>query len=99
MTQSNVGHSSINWITCEKKVKSNEKLILDVKNEVDIIKHSLKSILTELKKLNGKTVMDPLQAKRSNMIMVEVRKFPFQCARVYFCGPFAFEKFESGPKL
>ena len=55
-----------------KNVKSNEKLILDVKNEVDIIKHSLQNIVIELKKLNGKTVLDPTQVKRSNMVMVEV---------------------------
>ena len=55
-----------------KNVKSNEKLILDVKNEVDIIKHSLQNIVIELKKLNGKTVLDPTQIKRSNMVMVEV---------------------------
>ena len=46
---------------------------MDVKNEMDIMKHILKNILTELKKLNGITVVDPLQVKRSNMIMVEVR--------------------------
>ena len=49
---------------------------MDVKNEMDIMKNSLKNILTELKKLNGKTVVDPLQVKRSNMIMVEVRVLP-----------------------
>ena len=48
---------------------------MDVKNEMDIMKNSLKNILTELKKLNGKTVVDPLQVKRSNMIMVEVRAY------------------------
>ena len=48
---------------------------MDVKNEMDIMKNSLKNILTELKKLNGKTVVDPLQVKRSNMIMVEVRVY------------------------
>ena len=60
------------WTNRQKNVKSNEKLILDVKNEVDIIKHSLQNIVIELKKLNGKTVLDPTQVKRSNMVMVEV---------------------------
>ena len=63
-------------ITWAKKVNSNEKLIMDVKNEVDVIRHSLTNILTELKKLNGKTIVDPLQVKRSKgqtMITVEVR--------------------------
>ena len=49
---------------------------MDVKNEVDVIRHSLTNILTELKKLNGKTIVDPLQVKRSKgqtMITVEVR--------------------------
>ena len=68
---------SVRWVRGSvenklKNVKSNEKLILDVKNEVDIIKHSLQNIVIELKKLNGKTVLDPTQVKRSNMIMVEV---------------------------
>ena len=35
-------------------------------------KHSLQNIVIELKKLNGKTVLDPTQIKRSNMVMVEV---------------------------
>ena len=63
-------------ITWAKKVNSNEKLIMDVKNEVDVIRHSLTNILTELKKLNGKTIVDPLQVKRSKgqtMITVEVK--------------------------
>ena len=55
-------------ITWAKKVKSNGKQIMDVKNEVDVIRHSLKNIVTE-KKQNGKTIVDPLQVKRSNMIM------------------------------
>ena len=46
-------YGNIKRITWTKKVKSNEKLIMDVQNEVDIIRHSLKNILTELKKLNN----------------------------------------------
>ena len=64
----------INRITDRKNVKSNEKHILDVKNEIDIIKHTMKNIEKELKKLNGITVLDPTQVKRSNMVMVEVRE-------------------------
>ena len=49
---------------------------MDVKNEVEVMKYSIKTILTELKKLNGLTVVDPLQVKKTKnkeMIMVEVR--------------------------
>lgn len=55
---------------------------MDVKNEADVIRHNLTNILTELKKLNGKTIVDPLEVKRSKgqtMITVEVRlwnRFP-----------------------